>query len=155
MPDLGIFEASTEPEREPVTFGLKFNKVDSNQRIIPGEHEILQFTAMGDPGVGLDMTIGRLVRYDQRGRQIVDINGIMEFYRRVLPEDEYAVLHDAIYERHDIMIPSETFGDAFNELMEVYTGRPTREQRRSSGSLPGNGRRSTATRSSKASTSRG
>lgn len=119
---------------EPLNFELEFQPLDPE-----GEPRTEQFTAFGKATAGATLALASVARYDLRGRQVPDMNGMMEFFRLIMPPNDYERMR-SLFEAPDWEIEMDTVGDIFSWLIEETAGRPTRRSRRSSGTRPGDGR---------------
>lgn len=133
-----VFEVAFEEEETRPFALLVTNKTK-------GREELHQFEAVGDAGAGGMLAVSSLVRYDARGRQLVDLNAMLVFFERVLVEEDFDRLKDLI-DRRDITIKMEKLSEVFNWLMEEYTGRPIQPSSDFAGSRRSGGRSSRAKR---------
>jgi hypothetical protein len=119
---------------EPLNFELEFQPLDPD-----AEPRVEQFTAYGKATAGATLALASVARYDLRGRQVPDMNGMMEFFRLIMPPTDYERMR-ALFEDTEWEIEMDTVGDIFSWLIEETAGRPTRRSRRSSRSRPEDGR---------------
>lgn len=121
-----VFDITVDEEKNPITVDLVFTRT-------AGGSETHSFKAMSDPGAGGAFAAATLVRYDDKGKQILDLNGIMAFFDRVLMDDGAKRLR-TLCDRQDLTIPLETLTEVYGYILEEQTGRPTE---RSSTSVDG------------------
>lgn len=143
--EIKVFEASIAEEAEPIPFACRFSRSDD-------EVEVFEFSANGNPGDGPLMALASMVRYDAQGRQRVDINGVIAFFRRCLSDEDFERFRDMI-ERNDLKIHIDYLTNVASFLWEKWTGRPLVEQLSSSMQPSVTGRSSTAKPSRTAKTS--
>lgn len=116
-----------------------------------GEEVTHSFDVLADPGAGADLALAAIVRYDRKGRQIIDLGGLMTYMERVMSAPDYKRF-ETLIEDPDQSIEMDYLGEVFNGLLERHTGRPTQRSQSSSAGPRRTGRSSTARRSLAAST---
>lgn len=133
-----VFEFAFE-ESETKPFVLVFRNETQ------GTTEQHTFEALTDTGAGGMLAVSSLIRYDPRGRQMVDLNAMLTFFERVLVEGDYERMK-TLLDRRDLVISMDQLGEIFNWLVEGYGGRPTRPSSGSATSRQARGRSSKAKR---------
>lgn len=119
-----VKESETPPE--PLPFDLEFIPADPEKEPI-----IESFEAFGKPPAGAQLALASVIRYGPRGRQNVDMNGMMEFFELVMATEDYERLRKLL-DDPEWTIDIDLVGDIFTWLTEEYADRPTRRSRRSS-----------------------
>jgi hypothetical protein len=145
--ELKVFEASVpDPaSQEMIPFAIRFNYAGGRDPVL---HE---FSAYANPGACGPLAMATVVRYDARGRQNLDLNGITSFFEAIMPEEEYARWYELLGNR-ELRPDMDLLGVVFNWLLEEIAGRPTPRSSPSSTGPPGTGASSMATLSSVGST---
>lgn len=125
-----------EPEEapEPYPFVLEFQPADPEAEVL-----VERFEAYGKAPVGATLAMSSMIRYGARGRRDIDMNGMMEFFERAMPPEDYTRLRD-LFDDPKWTIDIDLVGDVFSWLTEEYSGRPTKRSRRSSRTGPDGGR---------------
>jgi len=135
--ELKVFLVSQGDLKQPIKIPIQIEYSDDR------EPELHEFMAVGDAGAGGMLSMMKLVRWDPKGRQIVDLTAMMSFFERVFMGDDFKRLEELV-DRKDVVIPMETLGEIFNGLLEEYTGRPLEPSGPSTTSSRAIGARSTA-----------
>lgn len=128
------FKVKEEEPVEPLHFELEFIPLDPE-----AEPKTEQFEAYGKAHGGSTLALASISRYDHRGRQVPDINGMLRYFELAMPATDYTRFRDLI-DSADWQVDMDTIGDVFSWLIEEQAGRPTRRSRRSSRTRPGGGR---------------
>jgi hypothetical protein len=125
-----------EPEQpaEPIPFEFRFIPKDPD-----GEPKVEQFEAYGKAPVGATLAMSSMIRYGSRGTRNIDMNGMMEFFEKAMPPEDYERMRD-MFDDPKWIIDIDDVGEVFTWLTEQYSDRPTRRSRRSSRTGPDNGR---------------
>ncbi len=141
--EVKVFRASVpDPENLPsIPFELEFTNWAGE---VVATH---RFDALANPGAGANLAVGSIVRWDSRGKQIIDLNGMMTFFDRVLTPADYSRLSMLIDDK-DMLIEMDLLGDVFMWLVEEVTGRPIQRSSSSSGGQRATGAPSMASPSS-------
>jgi hypothetical protein len=113
-----VFDVSVAPAAETLAFALRFT-IEAT-----GQTEEHTFEAQRDAGAGGTFAISGIVRYTDRGEQIIDLNAMTSFFKRVLIPGDYDRLRD-LMDRRDLTVPMDKLGEVFQWLMEEISGRPT------------------------------
>lgn len=124
---------------EPLRFEIEFLPrvdEDSDEDASP---RVEQFTAHGKATAGATLALASVARYDLRGKQVPDMNGMMEFFRLIMPNEDYERMR-GLFEDPEWEVEMDTVGDIFSWLIEETAGRPTRRSRRSARSRSDGGR---------------
>lgn len=129
-----VFEIAFE-DADTKPFALVFKNTTK------GTTERHDFEALADTGAGGMLAVSSLIRYDPRGRQLVDLNAMLTFFERVLVEGDFDRLRELI-DRRDLIISMDQLSEVFNWLLEGYTGRPTPPSSASATSRQARGRSS-------------
>lgn len=130
----------------PKPFDIQFRKKDGT------EVQTHSFVAHGERPAGLTLLLGSVIRYDTRGRQGVDLNGLSAFMEKAMPPADYTRFRDLI-EDPELVVPMETLGEVFEWLASEYGERPTSPSSSSTDGRRRTGGSSTGKRLSTASTS--
>lgn len=138
--EVKVFQVSVQEEDDPIEFDLEFEKTD-------GAPEVHSFKAHSVIDAGASLAMGSLIKYDERGRQVTDLNAVTRYFEKVLLPGEYPRL-SALLERDDLFIPFQLLADVMGWLVEEQSGRPTKRSKPSSAGPRSTGRGSTAKLSS-------
>lgn len=131
-----VYEASVDPDAEPIPFALKIVNVKTNEVL-----RLEEFQAAANPGSGADFTLASVSQVIN-GKQVIDAMGLLRFFKRVLVGDSYDRLQ-ALIDDDNVGIPSDLLGQVITDLMEEWSGRPTQPSKPSSGGPPTTGVSST------------
>lgn len=125
----------SEPEEtaEPLVFEFELLPAAG------GDPVIERFEALGKAPGGAQLALAQMIHYGSRGRRNVDMNGMMEFFELVMPEDDYQRMRD-LFNDQRWLIDISAVGDVFTWLTEEYADRPTKRSRHSSRTRPDDGR---------------
>lgn len=124
-------------EEEPVeNLPFEFEFIPKDPDAKP---RVEQFEAYGKPPVGATLAMSSMIRYGARGRRDIDMNGMMEFFERAMPDEDYQRMRD-LFDSPEWTIDIDLVGEVFTWLTEEYSDRPTKRSRRSSRTGPDGGR---------------
>lgn len=124
-----------EPEEAPEPWPFEFELTPRDG----GDPVIERFEAMGEAPAGAQLALAQMIHYSTRGRRNIDMNGMMEFFEKVMSDEDYQRMRDLFDDKRWI-IKIDAVGEVFTWLTEVYAERPTKRSRHSSPTRPGDGR---------------
>lgn len=130
-------------ELSPIPFEIQFSHAD-----VPGSETTMEFVVIPEAPAGMTLLLASVIRWDKRGKQSVDLNGMSAFFEAAMPPADYERFRAAI-EDPKLVVPMDTLGEIFEWLAgDVYSERPTSPSRTSSGGRRRTGGTSRATRPS-------
>lgn len=120
-----VFRVAQGTKKDPIPFAIEFKKLD-------GEVVTHEFSAYGETPAGVTLLLASVVRFDARGRQRTDLNGLTAFFSAVMEPKDYARF-SALLDDPELLVPIETLSEIFEYLCEQYGDRPTEQSSSSSG----------------------
>lgn len=121
------FKIKGEVPPEHLHFEIEFEPAEG----LDEEPRVEEFEAYGKAHAGMTLALASVARYDLRGRQVPDMNGMMRFFELAMPAPDYERFRTLI-DSPDWQVELDTVGDIFSWLIEETADRPTRRSRRSS-----------------------
>lgn len=144
-----VVEPDETPEPYPFEFELVPKHDDPIVDLIGTENGVRhlnengniieRFEAMGTPPAGAQLALAGIIRYGSRGKQNIDMNSMMDFFARVMSDEDYERMRNLFDDKRWI-IPIDAVGEVFEWLTEEYNDRPTKRSRRSTHMRPVGGR---------------
>lgn len=135
-----VFEFEFIPaEGSTVTEAMVSDKGNGVRHLTAHGTLVEQFEAYGRAPVGATLAMSSMIRYGARGRRDIDMNGMMEFFERAMPSEDYQRMRD-LFDDPKWTIDIDLVGEVFTWLTEEYSDRPTKRSRRSSRTGPDGGR---------------
>lgn len=124
------FEIRQDPvPKPPIPFKLTFT------RMVDGavtELEIHQFEAVGDAPAGADLANASLLRFDAHGEQEINLDGITNYFRVVMPREDYRRFRNLLDDQK-VITKLPALIEVWKWLTSTYAARPTSLSPASSG----------------------
>ncbi len=134
--DVQTFDVDEDPEaQETEPFRLRFRPVDPKKDPLVEEFKVWRHPT----GSSVTALTRAFPRDRHTGRRSPDLDGIMLFLEKAMPDDEFARLQ-ALIDSPDWKIKLDKLGDLFAWVVELHGDRPTRRSRRSTRTRPADGR---------------